>query len=209
MKSLHLVLLLLLLVPIAPSVSHAHGFDAPEDQSGYAIPSIDHAAMRVIAPYRDRIIPLARQAAATDAELSALLLHNQMQSANCLWLLVPGSLTDEENPFNECAHADMAGLKAMLERLSLLPQTQGAARAVISDLDHDMVLAGTSFVLCAFAKESFNTASQVRPDWGAVSAYLVDRYGSVFGLAAALAAICLTGILTLRWLRSAPIDRRG
>lgn len=160
----------------APEIARAHGFGAPEDQSGFAIPSIDHSAMQVIAPFRDRIVILARGAASVDAELSALLLHNQMQAANCLWLLVPGSLTDEDNPFNECAHADMAGLKAMVERLSQIPQTEDAARTLISDLDHDMVLAGTSFVLCAFSRENFNTASQVRPDWLAAISYLAKRH---------------------------------
>jgi hypothetical protein len=209
MKSLRLALLLIAMVQGAPCVSHAHGSGTPEDQSGFAIPSIDHAAMRVIAPYRDRIVALARQAAATDAELSALLLHNQMQAANCLWLLVPGSLTDEENPFNECAHADMAGLKALAERLSLLPQTKGAARALISDLDRDMVLAGTSFVLCAFSRESFNTASQVRPDWPAVSAYLLQRYRSFLSLIAALASLCMMGAMAVRWRRSVVTSRDG
>jgi hypothetical protein len=176
MRGLCMALLLAFGVWGPPDIARAHGFGAPEDQSGFAIPSIDHAAMQVIAPFRDRIVILARGAASGDAELSARLLHNQMQAANCLWLMVPGSLTDEDNPFNECAHADMAGLKAMVERMSLIPQTEEAARTLISDLDHDMVLAGTSFVLCAFSRENFNTASQVRPDWLAAVSYLAKRH---------------------------------
>ena len=31
-----------------------------------------------------------------------------LQSFACLWGIVPGSITDEESPFNECAHAYLA-----------------------------------------------------------------------------------------------------
>ncbi len=157
----------------------------PADQSGYAIPSIDHGAMRVIADYREAIIGLARQKRKR-IRTAGLLLHNQMQAANCLWLLVPGSITDEESPLNECAHADLAGLKGILDRLRLLPDTQPAADALVSTIDHEMVLAGTSFIKCEYSAESFNTASQVRPDWMSVAGYLMSRHALSLAFASAL-----------------------
>jgi hypothetical protein len=175
-----------LMVALIAAGATAHDYTPPADQSGYAIPSIDHGAMRVIAEHRQAIIAIARQATAADPELEALLLHNQMQTANCLWLLVPGSLTDEESPLNECAHADLAGLKGILDRLRLLEQTRSAAEALVSIIDHEMVLAGTSFIKCEYSAESFNTASQVRPNWLDVSRYLVSRHALSLAFAFAL-----------------------
>ncbi|WP_165222883.1 hypothetical protein [Affinirhizobium pseudoryzae] len=171
---------------LAGSSAAAHDYTPPADQSGYAIPSIDHGAMRVIADFRSEIIDLARQVTVADPELQALLLHNQMQAANCLWLLVPGSVTDEESPLNECAHADLAGLKGILDRLRLIPQTQPAADALVSTIDHAMVLAGTSFIKCEYSAESFNTASQVRPNWVDVAGYVSSRHALSMGFVFAL-----------------------
>lgn len=179
-------LALALAMALAGAGANAHDYMPPADQSGYAIPSIDHGAMRVIADFRTEIINLARQVTAADHELQALLLHNQMQAANCLWLLVPGSITDEESPLNECAHADLAGLKGILDRLRLLPETQPAAEALVSTIDHEMVLAGTSFIKCEYSAESFNTASQVRPDWMSVAGYLMSRHALSLAFASAL-----------------------
>ena len=40
-----------------------------------------------------------------------------LQSFACLWGIVPGSITDEESPFNECAHAYLAAARALLLQL--------------------------------------------------------------------------------------------
>lgn len=153
----------------------AHEFEAPADRSGYSVPSINHGAMAAIARHRDRILALAG-AAAGDAELADRLLHNRTQMANCLWLAVPGSLSDEASPFNLCAHAETAGLKGILERLRTIPDTRDAAERLVSDLDREMVLEGTSYALCEYSGEDFNTASQVRPDWIAAAGYVVGNF---------------------------------
>lgn len=175
-----------LILALTAADATAHDYTPPVDQSGYAIPSIDHGAMRVIAGHRQAIIALARQVTTADPELEALLLHNQMQSANCLWLLVPGSVADEESPLNECAHADLAGLKGILDRLRLIKQTQPDAEVLVSTIDHEMVLAGTSFIKCEYSAENFNTASQVRPNWLDVFRYIVSRHALSLAFAFAL-----------------------
>ena len=40
-----------------------------------------------------------------------------LQSFACLWGLVPGSVTDEASPFNECSHAYLAAARALLLHL--------------------------------------------------------------------------------------------
>ncbi len=167
-----------------------HDYRPRADVSGYAIPSIDHGAMAVISTYRRPIMALADQAGPSDEKLAALLLHNRLQSANCLWLWLPGSVNDEESPLNECAHADLAGLKGIVDRLRSLPQTRAAADLLVSEIDRDMVYQGTSFSRCEYSTETFNTASQVRPDWSDVIAYLLTRHQLTVG--GTLAFVILT-----------------
>ncbi len=138
----------------------AHDLPPPDNTSGYDISAIDHASMQAIAPFRSRIINLARSVSSPSPHLAALLLHNQQQAANCLWEILPGSLSDEESPLNSCAHADMAGVKAILDELLEIEGTRASASILRSDIDYQMVLSGTSFVKCAYSATPFNSASR-------------------------------------------------
>lgn len=181
----------------------AHEFEAPADTSGYAVPSIDHGAMATIDGFRGPILDLAATVEAPDAELAALLLHNGTQRANCLWLLVPGSVTDEASPLNLCAHAETAGLKAIVQKLRTMETTRDAAGALVSEIDHAMVLRGTSFALCEYSGAVFNTASQVQPDLAAVPGYLLEKF--MFELAVILGFL----FLALAGLRAVSPSRRS
>lgn len=161
------------------AVGDAHDLPAPENTTGYPIPAIDHGAMEAIAQFQGRIIDLARTVDNPSQHLQALLLHNEIQSANCLWYVIPGSITDEANPLNGCAHAGMAGLREILGELIEQPEAHMAATAVVSDLDYEMVLLGSSFVKCSFSADTFNTASQIRPNWAEVVLYLGQRFWQI------------------------------
>ena len=69
--------------------------------------------------------------ARTGFDMTAWRLEDylSLQSFACLWGMVPGSITDEDSPFNECAHAYLAAgyaLKGETERARAeLAEAQG------------------------------------------------------------------------------------
>src|SRR5579871_1344526 len=84
---------------------------------GVAIPAITHGDMPVVARYRAQILDLAARQPRTDPTLRRLAGFISLQHFACFWGLVPGSLTDETSPFNECSHADVAGARALLAHM--------------------------------------------------------------------------------------------
>ena len=67
--------------------------------------------MQVIADNLSAIRDLADRQEPTDLTMRRLQDFVNLQSFACLWGLVPGSLTDERSPFNECAHSYLAALR--------------------------------------------------------------------------------------------------
>ncbi len=202
------VILAGLLQLAATAGASAHAVPVPEDQSGVSIPAINHGAMAVLERYRDPILDLARSSPAGTPDIAALLTHNDAQRAACLWLLVPGSLTDEASSLNLCAHAETAGLKAILDRLVTVPGVQAAALDLQAAVEWDMILGGTSLEVCEHSGAVFNTATLVRPDWSAVASSLVADHPAVapIGLTAA-AGFCLL-VLGRARLRSGSVVKR-
>ncbi|MDH6266398.1 hypothetical protein M2360_001794 [Rhizobium sp. SG_E_25_P2] len=198
------LLFLVFAVWFAPG-AQAHVFSPPADVSGVPIPSISHGEMAVLSRYRGEVMDLAEQTSQRDAEIRALLMFTGLQSANCAWGLVPGSVTDEANPLNECAHAELAGVKAILLKLRDLPAAQPMAGDLVSRIDREMTLAGAALIQCEFSAEGFNTASPVVPDWGAVGAYLWQRFGKITSVLIATLLATLAAIAVLR----APGRRAG
>jgi hypothetical protein len=196
---------LMLFAACFSSGAHAHVFGAPSDASGVPIPSISHGEMAVLSRYRGDVMGLAEEAGQGDADIGALVMFTGLQSANCAWGLVPGSVTDEANPLNECAHAELAGVKTMLFKLRDLPAAQPMAGELVARIDRDMTLAGAALIQCEFSAEGFNTASPVIPDWSAVGAYLWQRFGM---LASALITALLAALAAIAVLR-APARRAG
>jgi hypothetical protein len=60
--------------------------------------------MSVIEGSRAAILDLAGRQFRTDRDFQRLSSFVSLQFFYCLWGAVPGSLEDEESPFNECAH---------------------------------------------------------------------------------------------------------
>src|SRR5690606_21128342 len=89
----------------ASSSAEAHRRSNPVEIKGIPIASLSHGQMTVIADHRSEIMKLAAQERQVDDTFVRLLNYGNIQYTYCLWGLVPGSLSDEESPFNECAHA--------------------------------------------------------------------------------------------------------
>jgi hypothetical protein len=121
--------------------------------------------MAVIADYRGEILALAARQAKADPTFRRLLTFGDVQYSYCLWGLVPGSLRDENSPFNECSHAYLSAAQALLVHMRSMSGDKQSAEALISRIDADMVRNKASFVQCQFSGESFNTADVIFPIW--------------------------------------------
>jgi hypothetical protein len=153
-------LLVMLAVP-----AQAHSGSSATPPPGIQIPSLTHGQMAVIARYRGDILDAARRQTVTDPTFRRLYNHGNLQFTYCLWGLMPGSLGDEESPFNECSHAYLATAKALLTHLATMPSAAREAKALISDIDADMVRSGASWILCQYSGEAFSTGAVVVPRW--------------------------------------------
>jgi hypothetical protein len=92
-----------------------------------------------------------------------------LQSFACLSGLVPGSIADEESPFNECAHAYLAAGRALLLQLrEAAGVDHKAVDALIRKIEAEMLASGASLTLCRFSDEPFNTNEIVSPRWAEV-----------------------------------------
>ncbi|RAZ87045.1 hypothetical protein DPM33_27300 [Mesorhizobium hawassense] len=160
----HLFLASALLVMLATS-AQAHSGSSVPPPPGIQIPSLTHGQMAVIARYRGDIIDLAQRQTVTDPTFRRLYNHGNLQFTYCLWGLMPGSLGDEESPFNECSHAYLATAKALLTYMATMPSAARQAKALISDIDADMVRSGASWILCQYSGEAFSTGAVVEPRW--------------------------------------------
>src|SRR6185369_6380336 len=100
--------------------------------SGISIPSLTHGQMAVIAQYRREILALADgQIARSDDTFFRLRNYVDLQYLYCAWGLVPGSVTDEASPFNECSHAYLSGVRALLLYMRTMPGDQSAVHALV------------------------------------------------------------------------------
>lgn len=150
---------------LGPSASFAHRRIDPSAAplSGLDIPNLTHGEMAVVAEHAPAIRRLAQSVVRTDPTFRRLLNHAALQRATCLWVIVPGSLTDEDSPFNECAHAYLATLRALLAHMREMPDRKKAARALDDALQQEMTRRNAASVLCAYSGEAFSTAEVIRP----------------------------------------------
>ena len=172
----------------APAQAHS-GSSAPPPP-GIQIPSLTHGQMAVIARYRSEILDLAQRQTVTDPTFRRLYNHGNLQFTYCLWGLMPGSLGDEESPFNEYSHAYLATAKALLTYMATMPSAERDAKALISDIDADMVRSGASWILCQYSGEAFSTGAVVEPRWR-------DMFFHLPSLAVVLAATA--ALMTAAW----------
>ena len=150
---------------LASAVADAHSSRSTPPPPGIQIPSLTHGQMAVIARYRGAIVDLAQQQTVTDPTFRRLYNHGNLQYTYCLWGLMPGSLGDEASPFNECSHAYLAAAKALLTYMATMPSAERDAKALISDIDAEMVRTGASWILCQYSGETFSTGEVIEPRW--------------------------------------------
>jgi hypothetical protein len=150
----------------------AHQRSTPETllASGISIPNLSHGQMGVIARNLSAILALAEQDVRPDTTTQRLHSFVNLQYFFCMRGLVPGSLTDEASPFNECTHAYLAGARALLVHLKSLPGRQ-AAVDLAGRIELQMLANSTSLILCQYSDERFNTAAVLSPHWSDIPSH--------------------------------------
>ena len=114
--------------------------------------------MAVISDNLSAIRALASARIGFDMTTWRLEDYLNLQSFACLWGIVPGSIADEESPFNECAHAYLAAARALLLQLREAPGVDhDAVEALIRKIEVEMLANGASLTLCRYSDEPFNT----------------------------------------------------
>ena len=163
---------LLLLAAAMPAWAHRAATGAAGPEGGIVIPNLSHGQMRVIADYRSEIMDLAADQYPTDPTMRRLESFINLQRFACMWGIVPGSVTDEDSPFNECAHAYLAATRALLMHLRAMPGNTAAKRTLVQAIELAMLDKGASLVLCRYSDEPFNTAEVIPPHWGGIPAHV-------------------------------------
>ena len=132
---------------------------------GIVIPDLLHGQMAAIAANRAAILDLAARQTPTDRVMRRLETFINLQFSACLWGLVPGSLQDEDSPFNECAHAYLAATRVLLLHLQEMPGDRAPARSLMATVELEMLRSQAPFAVCRYSDEAFNTAEVIRPTW--------------------------------------------
>jgi hypothetical protein len=158
-----LLLVLSLLAITRACAHHRSANDGPI--RGVAIPAIAHGEMRVVADYRSRILALAARQPVTDPTLRRLAGFISLQTFACFWGLVPGSLSDEASPFNECTHAYLAGAKALLAHMTSMRGDQSAAKELEAGMDAEIANDPAAHAVCSNSSQAFDSAEVIWPDW--------------------------------------------
>jgi hypothetical protein len=183
---LGLLVVIAMLGLCAPACAH-HAISREGTLVGVAIPAITHGEMPVVAGYRSEILDLAARQPRTDPTLRRLEGFVSLQRFACFWGLVPGSLADEESPFNECSHAYVAGLQALLAHMADMPGDQSGAKALQARIAAEIASDPAFAVLCSNSAEAFDSGIVIGPDWALAPAHrpTVLTFAAVAGLAAA------------------------
>lgn len=183
----------LLLTPTLPAQAHRVGTGRTD---GLSIPSLSHGQMLVIDNNRAAVFALAVRTAQTDETFRRLFNYAKIQHTVCLWGLVPGSVTDEQNPFNGCAHAYLAATRALLDYMRDRPGAAPAAVALADKVDQELFRDGT-LALCTYSGDSYNTADMIYPQWSSLAG---DRPHLLTG-GGILAIVCVSGLSIVLWQR--------
>jgi hypothetical protein len=191
----NILVVCLILSSLAAGAVAAHQRMSGGSHSGIAIPEISHGEMIIMAEHWAGIVDLAARATDTNEPFRRVLNYAQIQYAYCLWGKVPGGVTDEASPFNECSHAYLAATKALLLQMREMPGEAEAAGEIVSVVDAAMVSRGLALITCAFSGETFNTADVVRPHWADIPTHPASMASLTM-----IAALFGLGCLALRRL---------
>lgn len=156
-----------LLAAAPPALAHRRTA-GPTD--GILIAGISHGEMAILDAHRRAIVARAARKPLTDETFRRVLNYARIQHAFCLWGLAPGSVADEESPFNECSHAYLAAAKDLLVRMRAMPDMDAATRALGERVDRDLLLAG-ALEVCSYSADTFNTADVIRPRWAQMTVH--------------------------------------
>jgi hypothetical protein len=152
-----------------PASAHHARSNQSVAPDGISIPSLSHGQMQVIAQNLSGIQDLAARQDPTNLAMRRLQDFVNLQHFACFWGMVPGTLTDEASPFNECAHSYLAGAQALLLHLQ---QMQGGDRtgvdALVNKIQLEMLSANASLILCRYSDEPFNTNEVIPPHWSEI-----------------------------------------
>ena len=167
---LRFILLFLAVLPVTDVLAHGRSSSGPV--SGIPVPNLSHGEMAVLTTYRSDIMGAAEKVKHTDPSFRRLQNYAAIQYSYCLWGAVPGTITDEASPFNECAHAYLAAAKALLLHMRTMPGAAPAIAELVSEIDREMVQTGAAFIGCQYSGGSFNTAGVVTPHWENLPAHM-------------------------------------
>lgn len=181
------------------AVAHREGGPPPE---GIAISSLTHGQMAVIIRHQGEILDLTARHYPPDDTLRRLTNYAEIQSAWCLWGLVPGTVADESSPFNLCGHAWLAATRDALLRLQELRPGDTAVDRLVRQIETEMIAEGAALALCGYSDAAFSTAEVIGPDWTAVPGHWPSL--ATFALLAALALGTLWALLRPVTRASAP-----
>lgn len=194
---MRLAVLIMLFLASATADALAHRTDRARDLSGIPITAISHGEMAIIDRHVGEIFALADSVRDADQSYLTLSRYAQLQYADCLWGLVPTSISDEESPFNECSHAYLAAAKELLFKMRDMPVVQAEANEITARISYQAALEGAAFIGCIYSGEGFNTADRVRPHWHDVPFHPP----TLFALAGALGFLPLVAFVGSRLLR--------
>jgi hypothetical protein len=163
-RSISLLVAVVSILATIPADAHHQGSnDGPI--RGVAILAISHGEMPIVAKYRSRVLDLAARQPVTDPTLRRLTGFVSLQTFACFWGLVPGSLADEQSPFNECSHAYLAGVRELLVHMTVMPGDQSAAKELKARMDAEIAANPDRNVVCSNSGEIFDSADVIGPDW--------------------------------------------
>lgn len=138
---------------------------------GLVIPNLTHGEMAVMAHYAAAVRDLAGAPAPTDPVFRRIANYAALQRTYCLWILVPGSLADEDSPFNECSHAYLAALRALVAHMQDMPERAPRAAALAAEIDTAMGSSPAADLMCRNSGAAFSTAQVIVPDWRDVAGH--------------------------------------
>jgi hypothetical protein len=173
----------LFMLAASPSPAHRIATRSGPPPTGVSIPSLTHGQMAVISGNLAAIRALASSRVGFDMTTWRLEDYLNLQSFACLWGVVPGSIADEDSPFNECSHAYLAAGRALLLQLRATPGVdQGAVEALIRKIEAEMLAHDASLMLCRYSDEPFNTNAVIWPHWSEIPfhAPTLAALGAVF-----------------------------
>jgi hypothetical protein len=169
------------------ALAHSGKLPAGPD-SGIPIANITHGQMQVLAGYSGAVLDLAARQYGPDESFRRVLNYAHVQKTWCAWGLMPGAVSDETSPFNECSHAYLAATQDLLVRMSVLPTRTRAVDDLVRRVEIEMMENGAALQLCQFSDEAFNTAMTLAPDWRGVLSHPLSLL-CLAGLGLALAGL--------------------